>query len=343
MLGFRSHCHLVLLFLFQAHDTLSNEILRLLYDMSLGVVSTTEESLGRLHRLKRKDAQRAMANMEETVAHARAQEAALEGGGGLLIMAARWGDLAVREEDAAGSVSAPYIDVAVPLQCLVERSSFVSPPGQSCTWLEGFYDPSLGLAPERNQLWVRYKFLGCMHEAVFAHDEQVEIPMQEHLLPEEEEEALLAAAGAAAMAEPIIAAAAAEPAPAPGSAKRASAKPSGGRQTLGRSSTAVLTSSRATMLARQKARRRLVLYSTLALAGVSIYLLRKHQVSWASARAAGVHFAHWLQQFLAAKVTGFKLQAQQAGWLKGSVVSAPSNSSAVAAPQPAQTAIVAAQ
>ena len=54
-----------------------------------------------------------MATMEETVSQIRAEE---ERKGGLLIVSARYGDLSASELDASAAVSAPWIDVSVPLQ-----------------------------------------------------------------------------------------------------------------------------------------------------------------------------------------------------------------------------------
>ena len=93
--------------------------------------------------------------MEETVAQSRAQE---EAKGGLLIVAARYGNLAASEEEAAVAVTPPYIDVAVPLQYLVSDSALVFDAGRSRCWLDGFYDPTMGAATHTNRLYVSAKF-----------------------------------------------------------------------------------------------------------------------------------------------------------------------------------------
>jgi len=140
----------------QAHAVLSDPLSRALYDLQIGLVADNEESHARIARLKRKDAQRAVALMEETVAQSRAQE---EAKGGLLIVAARYGNLAASEEEAAVAVTPPYIDVAVPLQYLVSDSALVFDAGRSRCWLEGFYDPTMGAATHTNRLYVREKIL----------------------------------------------------------------------------------------------------------------------------------------------------------------------------------------
>jgi len=187
----------------EAHAVLSDPLTKALYDLHAGFAPDSEETHARIARLKRKDAQRAVATMEETVAQIRAREEAVPGGGGLLIMEARYGDLNVSEEEAARAVTAPYIDVTVPLQYQVSDSALTSAPGgQSLAWLEGFYDPSMGANPSANRLRIRYKFLGLMHLAEFADNEQIVVPMQEHDI-EEQWQAEQAALQAEAEAEAV--------------------------------------------------------------------------------------------------------------------------------------------
>jgi len=117
---------------------------------------------------------------------------------GLIIVEARYGDLISWARCRAyGSV----IDVTVPLQCSVDDSALLLQGGCSKSLLPGFYDPtstikrksqlilvddetcsSVPFSTNTNQLFIRYKFLGRMHECVVADTEEVCIPVQTHLV-----------------------------------------------------------------------------------------------------------------------------------------------------------------
>ena len=225
-----------------------------------------------------------------------------EGGGGLLIVEARYGDLSVSEEDAAARATAPYIDVAVPLQYLVSESNLIVAGGPSRSWLEGFYDPSLGSAPEQNRLRIRYKFYNMMHSVEYDDEESIAIPMEHHCI-QQQMDAQEAAEAQAAQAEaeaqqtastrgrPTLAIAG-------GGAARSAASTSAGAAAP-RASSLSSASSRAAALARKKARRRLLLYSSLALAGASLYVLHSRPAALAHARMAVHSWAQALQRLLA--------------------------------------------
>lgn len=51
----------------QAYDVLSDPCTRAMYDLVVGVIPDTKEERARINRMKRKDAERAVALMEETV------------------------------------------------------------------------------------------------------------------------------------------------------------------------------------------------------------------------------------------------------------------------------------
>lgn len=248
-----------------------------MYDIDVGFVANTPSEHARIARLKRKEAAIAVATMEETVAHNRAEE---EKKGGLLILQARYGDLSASDLDQSDAVSAPYIDVSVPLQCMVHDSALILPEGRSRFWLEGFYDPSMGAAPESNRLYIRYRFLGQLHEAEFGDQEAVGIPLEEHcieglLAPQEEGVPSFRTRSSAAS---VIAASSA-------------ASGSG-------------FSSRSAQRARVKARRRYILYTSLALLGASVFLLRRNGVSFAQAQGSVTAWARGIKEAFLAAVRG---------------------------------------
>lgn len=229
-----------------------------MYDIDAGFVPNTEIEHARIARLKRKEAQVAVATMEETVAQNRAEE---EKRGGLLILSARYGDLSASDLDQSNAVSAPYIDVSVPLQCMVHDSALILGEGRSKFWLEGFYDPSMGVSPEQNRLYIRYRFLGQLHEAEFGDLEAVAIPVEDHCIE----------------------------------GTNLNDGVEGGRPS---SSHAFQASRSAVARARQKARRRYVLYSTVLLLGVGAYLIRTKRIDLESAGHTMRSWSEWFGQLI---------------------------------------------
>lgn len=173
----------------QAYEVLSDNVNRAIYDLNIGVIEDTIEERARIQRLKRKDAEKAIALMEETVSQLRAEESEKNG---LLIVDARYGVLSPSTPTSSIPSSLLFLDVTVPLQCMVSDSSLVVQEGVSKCWLEGFYDPQLANTKkieneediQENQLYIRYKFLGHLHEVILSDLDPICIPMQEHLIPE---------------------------------------------------------------------------------------------------------------------------------------------------------------
>jgi hypothetical protein len=240
-----------------------------MYDLDHEFVANTPAEHARIARLKRKEAQTAVATMEETVAQNRAEE---EKKGGLLILAARYGDLSASEVDQSKAVSAPYIDVSVPLQCMVHDSALILPEGRSRFWLEGFYDPSMGASPESNRLYIRYKFLGQLHEAEFGDQEAVAIPVEEHCIEGQIDET-----------------------------QEIEGLPTRSRDRSGMFATSA--AARTAQRERQKARRRYVLYTSIVLFGVGMYMLKRNGVTVASAQQSVQTWTDWLRATVQERVT----------------------------------------
>ena len=261
----------------QAHELLSDPITRAMYDLDAGFVPNTEAEHARIARLKRKEAQIAVATMEETVAQNRAEE---EKKGGLLILAARYGDLSASDLDQSSAVSAPYIDVSVPLQCMVHDSALILPEGRSKFWLEGFYDPSMGASPQENRLYIRYRFLGALHEAEFGDLEAVAIPVPEHCLENMNEEGEVddsAAMGASSLSS--------------------SSSASSSRTSSRISSTHFATQSKrsAVAQARLKKRRRTMALATIILLGATVATMKYKGITLTSARTT---IGDWVKELM---------------------------------------------
>lgn len=123
---------------------------------------------------KKMEAEAAVHLMQETVQRIIEEETEKNG---LIVVKALYGKLDDKSEN--GFVEGKYIDVAVPLQCLVKNSSLLIPEKNSKTGLLGFYDPCLG---EEKSLSIRYKFRGKLHHVILGDFEPVKIPMKKHTL-----------------------------------------------------------------------------------------------------------------------------------------------------------------
>eukprot|EP00812_Abedinium_dasypus_P009013 NODE_2733_length_885_cov_377.040964.p1 GENE.NODE_2733_length_885_cov_377.040964~~NODE_2733_length_885_cov_377.040964.p1 ORF type:complete len:217 (-),score=71.09 NODE_2733_length_885_cov_377.040964:217-867(-) len=115
------------------------------------------------------------------------------GGRGILIRKALYGDLrlkhesylevkasgcTIREEHLAG----PWIEVTIPLQCLVEDHMIVLPGSFSASKadLPGFYNPApLDMEVELS-LYVLYEFRGTSHEVTVDDYDTLRMPLQKH-------------------------------------------------------------------------------------------------------------------------------------------------------------------
>eukprot|EP00741_Cyanophora_paradoxa_P016252 tig00000197_g15691.t1 len=123
----------------------------------------------------KREAQVAVKLMEDSVEQKRRREESVRG---LVIERAIYGHLHGDLNDPAAGASEERIDVTVPCMNLVENSQLHLYPGSKASLL-GFYDP----APEKPKfLVVEYKFKGRLHRVSITDDDQLVIPMREHLL-----------------------------------------------------------------------------------------------------------------------------------------------------------------
>jgi len=313
-----------------AHDVLADEFTRAMYDLDMGYVPDTPAEHQRIARLKRRDAERAVAAMEQTVAHMRAEE---EARNGLLIVEARYGNLRVNDAESGRATRAPYIDVSVPLQCMVNDSSLIIAGGRSRFWLEGFYDPSMGSARHLNRLRIRYLFLGMMHEAEYDDEEEVAIPLQEHCIDN--------GAGGGGVGG-------GEPGEHPGSIGSG-----GGHGAFGQADTMEGESMEdairrgrasgrfsgrfsshayahhagsAAALARAKAWRRRVLYASIALTGLGVWVLHRNQYSLQASKEDVARWMAWMMESVKNRLGRASTSAS------ASASSSPSSSSVAARP-----------
>ncbi|XP_014784866.1 dnaJ homolog subfamily C member 11 isoform X2 [Octopus bimaculoides] len=128
-----------------------------------------EENSEIIHK-KKMEAEAAIHLMQETVQRVIKEENEKSG---LLIVKALYGKLSEKSQD--GFVDGKYIDVAVPLQCLIKNSSLLIPEKNSKTGILGFYDPCLG---EEKSLYIRYKFRNKLHHVTLGDCEPLKIPLK---------------------------------------------------------------------------------------------------------------------------------------------------------------------
>ncbi|GAB1602234.1 dnaJ homolog subfamily C member 11-like isoform X1 [Argonauta hians] len=132
-----------------------------------------EENSELIHK-KKMEAESAVHLMQETVQRVIAEENEKSG---LLIVKALYGKLSDKSQD--GFVDGKYIDVAVPLQCLIKNSSLLIPEKNTKTGILGFYDPCLG---EEKSLYIRYKFRNKLHHITLGDCEPLKIPLKKHIM-----------------------------------------------------------------------------------------------------------------------------------------------------------------
>ncbi|XP_064459730.1 dnaJ homolog subfamily C member 11-like [Ornithodoros turicata] len=123
---------------------------------------------------KRKEAQAAVALMQETYIRIKETEAAK---GGLVIVEALYGNLNPVTDGPAASVN-EVVDATVPVQCLVKDSQ-LSIADSSKSNLPGFYDPCIG---EEKALLVRYLYRNLLHEVTVADNDPLQLPKEAHLV-----------------------------------------------------------------------------------------------------------------------------------------------------------------
>jgi len=185
---------------------LSDPTRRLLYDLrNFGRSSLADEGaekLGgtdvsaeaKLSRLQKEQAMRDVSNMKVTIDRILRRERAARG---VVVRAALYGDLRLREhcleECCSGQrtieksdLVGPVIDVALPLQCLVEQHTIVLPGGASASKsdLPGFYDPLPLDADAELSLYVLYEFRGLLHEVLIGDRETLSLPFRKHAIQE---------------------------------------------------------------------------------------------------------------------------------------------------------------
>lgn len=182
---------------------LSDPTRRLLYDLrnfgcsSLdaegtveGVSVTAEE---KLTQLQKEQALRDVSNMKFMLDRILRREQAAQG---VIIRIALYGDLRLREDSfeecsagqrtiEAKDLIGPAIDVALPLQCLVEQHTIVLPGGASASKadLPGFYNPAPLDTHVELGLYVLYEFRGHLHEVIVGDRETLSLPFRKHAIP----------------------------------------------------------------------------------------------------------------------------------------------------------------
>lgn len=167
----------------RAWRILSDPVSRCTYDMLQGYKSSkrTEEAFVNLMRMKKAQAAAVVENMEFSVAQSRKHE---QNRNGLVIISGVYGHLngsidTLSTLDDQASEFGLTIDVTVPLQCSVEKSTLRLTGGKPKFWLPGFYDPC---PSEDKQLCVRYLFKGRLHEVTVDDLSEMRLPMKRHLL-----------------------------------------------------------------------------------------------------------------------------------------------------------------
>mmetsp|Transcript_56369 Transcript_56369/g.131355 ORF Transcript_56369/g.131355 Transcript_56369/m.131355 type:complete len:364 (+) Transcript_56369:74-1165(+) len=183
---------------------LSDPTRRLLYDLrnfgrsSLareagldGAAHSTAED--KLASLQKDQALRDANNMQVVLEKVLRREHAVRG---VIIKRAFYGDLRLREDCMAEGLSGartielqdlvgPVVDVALPLQCLVEQHTIVVPGGASASKadLPGFYNPAPLDPHVELSLYVLYEFRSCLHEVIVGDRESLSLPYRKHAVP----------------------------------------------------------------------------------------------------------------------------------------------------------------
>lgn len=135
----------------------------------------SEESKRADETAKRKaEAERQVRLMQESVERKMEFESEKSG---LLITEAWYGKLVLDSEKQTASTR--VIDVKIPVQNLVDRSSLQLPPGITKSGLPGFYDPCPG---SEKSLKIFYKFRNKRHQVLIGDKDQLRIPLRSHLL-----------------------------------------------------------------------------------------------------------------------------------------------------------------
>jgi len=183
---------------------LSDSTRRLLYDLRTHGSSSMKLSreLGgdsvdgceaQLLELQKQQAKRDVENMEVQFQRVLYREKKTRG---VIVRQAIYGDLTLREESFEECITGsrtiesedlvgPLVEVAAPLQCLVEQHTIVLRGGASASKadLPGFYNP-VPLNPEVElSLYMVYEFQGRLHEVFVGDREALSVPMRKHAVP----------------------------------------------------------------------------------------------------------------------------------------------------------------
>jgi curved DNA-binding protein CbpA len=167
----------------QAYQVLSDPVARALYDIAQGYKKDSPEERRRINAMKRTQAVKLAETSEATVAQIREEEQSVDG---LLLVEALYGDISVDAYKESADKVGRCIDVTIPLQLCVRNSMLFKHASDSHAYLDGFYDPNDNEMD--NMLYIRYQFNGDLHEVVFKDDEDICLPLQEHLISPEDVE-----------------------------------------------------------------------------------------------------------------------------------------------------------
>jgi len=168
----------------QAYSVLQDPVSRALYNIKQGIVKDSIEERRRINMMKRKDAEAFIELSKTTFQKIRQDEIQNDG---IVILEALYGDVSIDADvDSSDDNVGRCIDVTVPIQCMVRGSALIIYGGGSKAWLEGFYDPNEDNDVE-NLLYVRYRFLGRLHECIVRDSDELVLPLEEHLVADQDD------------------------------------------------------------------------------------------------------------------------------------------------------------
>ena len=167
-----------------AWKCLSNETRRIIYDIRREGREVSAEDCQRLLKLQKDQAGRDIENMK--LEHQRIYERERRKNG-IVIVKAFYGDLRLKDasstfESMEDSITGPFIDVSVPLQCAVDSHKLILPGGVAKADLPGFYNP-IPLTEEAERpcaLYVQYDFKGFRHEVSVSDNDALWLPLKGH-------------------------------------------------------------------------------------------------------------------------------------------------------------------
>jgi curved DNA-binding protein CbpA len=163
----------------EAYDILSNPLQRALYDLDMGITPESNETMNKIHCLRRAAAMKELRNLIEKSKAIAAHEASRKG---LIIVDAKYGDInALTKRNKSNSNNEiDILDVTLQLQSFVSDSAIIMKEGQSKSWIEGFYDVCEG--KQENELYVVYKLGNKLHSSTVGEFEELVIPQPCHVM-----------------------------------------------------------------------------------------------------------------------------------------------------------------